>query len=145
MLKIALTSIQLILPALIPSWRFFDAIAPSPRIEFALIGVDEHVWHEFRPKPQKVNFLTMLKQMVWNPSVNEGLFLVSCAERIIKGQTPEHSEAEIVSCLTRDLNKSDVQSQEVQFRLIFISRKEDVLQKHVLYQSKTCVLTKAQI
>ena len=110
MLKLALTSIQLILPALIPSWRFFDSIAPSPRIEFALIGVDEGVWQEFRPKPQKVDLFTMIKRMLWNPSVNEGLFLVSCAERIIKDQTPEHSEAEIVFCLKRDLSSAGVHS-----------------------------------
>ena len=27
-----------VLPALIPSWRFFDYIAPSPRIEFAVVA-----------------------------------------------------------------------------------------------------------
>ena len=29
--------IRLLLPALIPSWRFFDVVAPSPRIEFVLL------------------------------------------------------------------------------------------------------------
>ena len=29
-------ALRLLLPALIPSWRFFDVIAPSPRIEYAL-------------------------------------------------------------------------------------------------------------
>ena len=28
---------KLLLPALIPSWSFFDVIAPSPRIEYALL------------------------------------------------------------------------------------------------------------
>ena len=145
MLKLALHSIQLILPALIPSWRFFDSIAPSPRIEFTLMGVDEAVWQEFRPKPQKVGLVTMIKRMVWNPSVNEGLFLVSCAERIIKDQTPEHSEAKIVSCLKRDLSRAGVHSQDMRFRLVFISRDDNTLQKHILYQSKIYALNEAQI
>ena len=41
----------LLLPALIPSWNFFDVIAPSPRIEIArLVSVDTpRVWQEFAP------------------------------------------------------------------------------------------------
>ena len=35
--KIMLQTLKLLLPALIPSWRFFDTIAPSPRIEFTLL------------------------------------------------------------------------------------------------------------
>ncbi len=29
--------LQLLLPALIPSWRFFDRIGPAPRVEYALL------------------------------------------------------------------------------------------------------------
>jgi len=29
-----LRTLQLLLPALIPSWEFFKAVAPSPRIEY---------------------------------------------------------------------------------------------------------------
>ncbi len=45
----------LLLPALIPSWNFFDVIAPSPRIEAArLASTDaQPVWREFRSRPQR--------------------------------------------------------------------------------------------
>ena len=35
-----LQTVKLLLPALIPSWRFFSTIAPSPRIEFALLDAN---------------------------------------------------------------------------------------------------------
>ena len=50
-----LHGLKLLLPALIPSWRFFDTIAPSPRIEYALLH-DPHAaaaWREFRPRPAR--------------------------------------------------------------------------------------------
>lgn len=34
-LKTVLNSFRLLLPAIVPSWRFFDEIAPSPRVEYA--------------------------------------------------------------------------------------------------------------
>lgn len=33
-----LAPFKLLLPALIPSWNFFDVIAPAPRVEYAQIG-----------------------------------------------------------------------------------------------------------
>jgi hypothetical protein len=30
--------LQYLLAALIPSWRFFDYVAPSPRLQFALVA-----------------------------------------------------------------------------------------------------------
>jgi hypothetical protein len=47
-----LQTLKLLLPALIPSWRFFDTIAPSPRIEFTLLKTAQDAsgaWREFRP------------------------------------------------------------------------------------------------
>ena len=35
-----LRTLKLLLPVLIPSWRFFDFIAPSPRIQFSLLKTE---------------------------------------------------------------------------------------------------------
>ena len=80
-----LRPLALLLPALIPSWRFFDVIAPSPRIEFAMLTSPDSaaVWQAFRPRPARVALSTMLGRLFWNPRWNESLFLVSCAERLV--------------------------------------------------------------
>ncbi len=139
---------KLLLPALIPSWRFFETVAPSPRIEFALLEnakakSEEHAdqWREFRPRPAYVSPITMMKRMVWNPRWNETLFIVSCAERIISGERDgetEHSAREIIRRIRRDIMRNMEASSippYVQFRLVFIDRDGDMLQKHRLYES----------
>jgi hypothetical protein len=75
-----------LLPVLIPSWRFFDFIAPSPRIEFAVIAqLDDPAtrWQEFRPRPVHLPVAAMLRRLLWNPIWNESLFIVSCAEKLL--------------------------------------------------------------
>ena len=71
----------LLLPALIPSWRFFKTVEPSPRVQWTLVQDGERKWQEFNPRPEVVSFGRMLRRMVWNPRWNEALFLVSLAER----------------------------------------------------------------
>jgi len=44
--------------------------------------------------------MQMSGRMFWNPSWNESLFLVSCAERLLQNPTP-HSEDEIMIGLNR--------------------------------------------
>lgn len=65
-----LRPLQLLLPALILSWNFFDVIAASPRIEYALsdlpTGAPAFVDGLSAP-PQTVSLPTMLKRLVWNP------------------------------------------------------------------------------
>src|SRR6187402_3359239 len=98
-----LQTIKLLLPALIPSWRFFDTIAPSPRIEFTLLQSVQGVagdWQEFRPRPSSLAVHEMLVRMFWNPRWNETLFLVSCAERLLTAPT-EHSSHEIFNRINR--------------------------------------------
>ena len=34
-------TLRLLLPVLIPSWRFFSAIAPSPRVEFVTLAKED--------------------------------------------------------------------------------------------------------
>lgn len=84
--------IRLFLPVVFPSWRFFAVIEPSPRIEFCVLGSDpaEVVlpWRELCPRPPQVGVGQTLARLVFNAQVNERLFLVTCAERVV-----EHADA----------------------------------------------------
>ena len=135
-----LQTLKLLLPALIPSWRFFDTIAPSPRTEFALLKTEDEVpghWQEFRPRPTNLPIASMLKRMFWNPHWNESLFLVSCAERLM--QTPtEHSSQEILKRIKADLEgdaNNVVATPWLKFRLVFLSREGDQVEKHITFVS----------
>ncbi|HHJ81193.1 MAG TPA: hypothetical protein ENJ65_06125 [Candidatus Tenderia electrophaga] len=135
--------LKLLLPAIVPSWRFFDFIAPSPRIQFALLnGADDtpQEWHEFRPRPAHVSFKQMLARMLWNPHWNESLFLVSCAERLIAFPT-QHSEDEILKRIMADLKRHSLATKVItathlQFRLLMIKRQGSALQHSVHYHSR---------
>lgn len=106
------TGLRLLLPAIVPSWRFFDAVSASPRIDYALPrNADEPAdqWREFRPRPAKLTFPTMLRRLLWNPQWNENLFLVSLAERLMRAETPEtiaHSQRELLLRIARDLDRN---------------------------------------
>lgn len=139
MLKI-LKTLELILPAIIPSWRFFDIIAPSPRIEFAQLKSATDTpdnWQKFRPKPAHIPARTMLKRMFFNPKSNETLFLVSCAERLLQNPT-QHSAQEILKRITTDLKRSGTditKTPYLQFRIAFISREGETLNKYIAFTS----------
>lgn len=141
--------VKLLLPALIPSWNFFDVIVPSPRIQYALLNSRNDsptVWQVFRPLPQSISFLNMLQRMLWNPYWNESLFLVSCAERLMEYPT-QHSEDEIFKRLIFELNSkpfslSTKDKTHVQFRLILIRREGNELKEQVTYQSSIQCLDK---
>ncbi len=138
-----LQTLKLLLPAIVPSWRFFDFIAPSPRIQFALLSAADdgpHEWHEFRPRPARLSFKKMLSRMIWNPRWNESLFLLSCAERLIENPT-QHSEDEILKRITAELKKhslatSVMTATHLQFRLLVIKRQDAQLQQSVTFQSR---------
>lgn len=122
-----LRPLALLLPALIPSWRFFDVIAPSPRIEFATLASPDSaaVWQAFRPRPARVALSTMLVRLFWNPRWNESLFLVSCAERLVD-QPTQHSQDEIFQRIASDLRDRLEGGPEaapwLTFRLVFLQR-----------------------
>jgi uncharacterized protein (UPF0248 family) len=136
-----LKTVKLLLPAFFPSWRFFDTIAPSPRIEFTLLKTAQDTpegWQEFRPRPAYLPIGSMLKRMVWNPRWNESLFLVSCAERLMENGA-EHSSQEIVKRIKNELEQgtSDVAATPyMQFRLVFVSRQGTQLHKHITFTSQ---------
>jgi hypothetical protein len=130
--------LKLLLPALIPSWNFFDVIAPSPRVEYARlrsIGDAQGEWREFRPRPARLSPQEMLKRLFWNPRWNESLFLVSCAERLTDVATA-HSEDEIFKRIAADLRAEpeDAERPWLCFRLVFIGREADAVSSEVLFQ-----------
>ena len=80
-----------LLPALLPGWRFFDAIGPAPRIDYALLtggsGLDEAHWQPFRPPPAHLGLPALLARLLWNPDWNESLYVLRCAERVLEGDS----------------------------------------------------------
>ncbi len=150
-----LHTLKLLLPAIVPSWRFFDIIAPSPRIEFTLLNAEDdpplekREWREFRPCPAHLSFAQMLGHLFWNPWRNESLFLVSCAERILQRPT-QHSEDEILKRIMRDLKADPINPTAqtmtyLQFRLLLIERKGTQLQKNVVFRSRIELLNRQSV
>lgn len=140
--------LQLLLPALIPSWNFFDVIAPSPRIEYAVTGSADatpEAWREFRPRPQDVSPGTMAARMLWNPRWNESLFLVSCAERLIDNPT-RHSEDEIFKRIAADLARGrDAVEGWLAFRLVFVARDDEAIMREVLFEASPRALAEIDV
>jgi hypothetical protein len=130
-----LKPLRLLLPALIPSWNFFDVIAPSPRVEYALTNAKDETpgdWREFRPRPAAVSLPTMLIRLLWNPRWNQTLFVVSCAERLVDDPT-DHSQDEIFRRIAADLPADT--APWLAFRLVFLSRRGEAIEREVLFQS----------
>ncbi len=135
--------LKLLIPAIVPSWNFFDIITPSPRIQFALL-TSEHEspqeWYDFRPRPEQISFLQMLGRLFWNAKWNESLFMVSCAERLMELPT-QHSEDEILKRIVADLvgNHSNAQlttATHLQFRLFVIERDGTRLKQDIVFYSR---------
>jgi hypothetical protein len=107
------TGLRLLLPALVPSWRFFDAVGASPRVEYALLpGPDPFgaAWAQARPRVARLGLRAMLLRLVWNPDWTESLFLVSLCERLMQASgagTVEHSERELLLRVARGLGDGD--------------------------------------
>lgn len=132
-------TVLLILPVLLPSWRFFKTIEPSPRVQWALFSArgdtSEH-WHEFRPRPAYLSPFQMFRRLFWNPAWNESLFLVSCAERL-QEQPTDHSINEIRQRVLREIAQLPIKSAGMllQFRLVFVHRDGARLTKEILFLS----------
>lgn len=132
-------TLSLLLPVLFPSWRFFKAVEPSPRIEWAALsaGVNHaDAWRELRPRPSTIGPLETVWRLFWNPRRNEELFFVSCSERIQQKPTA-HSIGVIQRAIQSDFAQAhiEVTSEFLQFRLIFIHRQDASLVREVLYLS----------
>ncbi|MBY0300347.1 MULTISPECIES: hypothetical protein [Sphingomonas] len=122
--------LRLLLPAIVPSWRFFDTVAASPRVDYALLADadDEAQWQAFRPRPAVLTVGAMLRRLVWNAQWNEDLFLVSLAERLIHDPdtaTRAHSERELVVRVARHLSRQGAGAPLAQIRIRLVARGED--------------------
>jgi hypothetical protein len=139
-----LTGLRLFLPALVPSWRFFDAVTASPRLDYALLDAPEaeaEEWREFRPRVAVLTPGIMLLRLVWNPEWNENLFLVSLAERLMRGETAEamaHSQRELLLRVARHLDRQGCdRSAHLQIRLRLVRRatQSETVAEEVVYLS----------
>lgn len=129
-----LRTLRLVAPALIPSWRFFPEVAPSPRLEYALLERADSPsaeWIPARSRPSRISIATMLRRMFWNPWWNETLFLVSLSERFAEAPTA-HSIAEIRRRLGRDIGPG---AGYFRFRLVFVHREGTRILREVAYVS----------
>jgi len=134
--------LQYLLPALIPSWRFFDYIAPSPRIEFALQARPDDPlanWREFRQHPAHVSSVSMLRSLLWNPRWNESLYMVSCAERIID-EPSAMLENELMLRIANAIQRGEVpydfaRPAFLRIRIVVLQRKAGQITQQVMFVS----------
>ncbi len=129
-----------LLPALIPSWRFFDRIGPSPRVEYALLAISEDpapVWQEFRPRPPRFSAAQRFQRLFWNPRWNELLFVLGCAERICGGERG-FPEREIRTRIARSLRGSAAAAHAgwLAFRIVLRARSGERVARQVVYVSQ---------
>ena len=141
--------IKLLLPALLPSWNFFDVIVPSPRIQISLLKDQNQPateWSEFRPRCKELSLPKMFAHMIWNARWNESLFMVSCAERLMEYPT-QHSEEEIFKRIIKEItsNKTLSDIRYVKFRLVFIRREGEKLVEEVQYESSSRIINNKEI
>lgn len=125
-----LTMLKLALPAIIPSWRFFEEIAPSPRIEVTYPELDPDLWAEFYARPQTISIPARIVRLFWNPAWNESLYLVSCAERVVADD-----DISAARQIAERIGKNVPCSRRFQFRLVFVSRHEFGLSTEIAYVS----------
>lgn len=129
-------TLKLLLPALIPSWNFFDVIADSPRIEYTLRAAREDgdsAWLEFRPRPERIGVPAMVGRLFWNAQWNETLFVISCAERLMEAPT-EHSQNEIFRRIAADLADRPVGAW-LRFRIALLSEREGAIEREIAFIS----------
>jgi hypothetical protein len=125
--------VSLVLPVLVPSWRFFKTVEPSPRVEWAPVGGPP--WQELLPRPDRLGPTGMLARLFWNPIGNERLFMVSCAERLMQSESA-HSAAQIQARVRRAAQAVEgPNDRAAQFRIVFVHRSQQGLQRDVLYTS----------
>lgn len=139
------TGLRLLLPAIVPSWRFFDAVTASPRIDYVLTataGGEPGDWREFRPRVPVLTLGKMLRRLVWNPVWNEQLYLVSLAERLVSNATPAtkaHSEQELLRRVARHLHDGNDRGGadwlRIRMRFVYRSLGTDAVAGEVVYVS----------
>lgn len=116
--------ISLFLPVLFPSWRFFRAVEPSPRIELLRDGG----WVEHHPRPEQISLARQVRRMIWNPHWNRYLYSVSLSERLIIEPT-QHSLEGLHQMLADDMG------QIPPFRINFVCEEAGQIVGTIEYES----------
>ena len=122
---------MLLLPALVPSWRFFEAVEASPRVQWAALAYPDAVvakWNDYRPPPMTMSIWAVLGRLFWNPGRNQALYMVSLAERLTLAPTP-HSIKEIFHLISAE--RGTESAPYLQFRLVFVHRDKTRLSDHL--------------
>ncbi len=120
--------LSLLLPALIPSWRFFKEVGPSPRVEYRLNGGP---WHLATARPGRFSPVRSLRSLVWNPHWNDTLYLISLSERLLTD--PDRYGTHVPEELRARIARRVPGPASLEFRILLVSRDGT----HLAYQS-TC-------
>lgn len=138
--------LNLILPVIFPSWRFFSGIGPSPRIQYAFLESESsevEEWLEFRPSIKQVGFKRGLLRLFHNPEWNETLYLNTCAERLFEGYSCMR-EQEIMKRLLTAVHCGEIEVKPkcpfFTYRLVALMREE-----HGIVQPVTFIATPVAI
>ncbi len=121
---------KLLLPTLFPSWRFFEEIGPSPRIEYR--ANSDAPWQPITVLPERLGPVAMFRRLFFSPAWNEHLFLVSIATRLAV-EPMLHDVNEIAARLTRMLDPTGAET--YQFRILFVAREDGDIGQFVFYES----------
>lgn len=142
-LRAALTALArlpaLILPIVMPSWRFFDVIAPAPHIEFGWADSatsNALAWRPFLPTPATIDWPLRLRHLWSNAARNETLYLLACADQVCYA-TSARAAAEIRARLERALANGslDRQGPYLCLRIRTVVRVGTELQETVAYSA----------
>lgn len=134
--------LQHLLPALIPSWRFFDRIGPAPHLEFALTTSTSDVqaeWREVRPRAARVPIHVMAGRLFWNARGNETLFLMSCAERLLDRPTAEVADdlwTRVADIVEADVATLAPSARFLRIRIVEVRREGTELVRHIPWVSQ---------
>ncbi len=120
--------IRLFLPILFPSWRFFQEIGPSPRIEYRL--ADEPDWQPLDPIPDRLGAVAILRRLFHAPDWNAHLYLVSTAIRHAVEPTA-HTKATLATLVADRVTTH----RPFVFRVVFRARDGETIGTFIEYES----------
>lgn len=138
--------IELFLPVLFPSWRFFSSIGPSPRIHITFLqnkNDEPEAWQEFRPRPAKVSLKNGFWRLLHNPEWNETLYINTCAERLFEGYS-EMREREIMRRILAAIYKGEITTEAekpyITYRISAVMREGQVTTQQVTFVATPVLL-----
>ena len=136
--------LKLLLPGLIPSWEFFKAVEPSPRVHWRVLhhlNGAAPAWQEYQPRPNRISLGTVIFRLFWNPRWNEALYLVSLAERLTLDPTA-HSTDEIQRHLLAEAVSTGKHPHDayLQFQLAFVCEEDRGIVQTITHISDPCLI-----